>query len=453
MTTGLIEVNFDGIVGPTHHFGGLGVGNVASMKHRGFVSNPQLAALQGIAKMRRVASILDPERAMQAVLPPQLRPNIHWLRSLGFNGDTAQVLQDAERQAPHLLHAAWSASAMWAANAATVSPASDCVDGRTHFTVANLSSSSHRSFEHQETFDNLTRVFSDTSRFQVHPALPGGFAMRDEGAANHMRLWGPGQRSAEDCQGRAGIEIFVHGCRDGASGQRFLARQSEDSSRAIGRLHHLLNDNTFFLQQHPAAIDAGAFHNDVVATSCENVLLYHELAFFDSEGVLEAISLRFEEIYGAKPIFLRIDTSQVSLEEAVASYFFNSQLVADHRGGLTLISPMQCYEMPTVRREIARIIAADNPVSRVEYVDLRESMWNGGGPACLRLRVSLSREDLSRVRPSVFWTESLAECLENCVREYYREHVSDGDLSDASFATQAIEATEKIREILELVAD
>ena len=212
MTTGLIEVNFDGIVGPTHHFGGLGVGNVASIKHRGLVSNPQLAALQGIAKMRRVASILDPERAMQAVLPPQCRPNIHWLRSLGFSGDTAQILQDADRHAPHLLHAAWSASAMWTANAATVSPASDCADHRTHFTVANLSSSSHRCFEHDETFDTLTRIFSDTSRFQIHPALTGGFAMRDEGAANHMRLCGPAQVSVSGGQVGSGIEIFVHGC-------------------------------------------------------------------------------------------------------------------------------------------------------------------------------------------------------------------------------------------------
>ena len=93
------EVNFDGLVGLTHHYAGLSFGNEASTKHRFQVSNPRLAAKQGLLKMKALADAGFP----QAVIPPHERPYIPVLRQLGFTGRDEQILENVARQVPHWL--------------------------------------------------------------------------------------------------------------------------------------------------------------------------------------------------------------------------------------------------------------------------------------------------------------------------------------------------------------
>src|SRR3569623_2709338 len=130
----------------------------------------------------------------QGVLPPHDRPDDRWLASLATNYANA---------APHLQAQALSASPMWAANAATVSPSPDTADGRCHLTVANLRTMAHRSHEWPETLAQLRLAFADEARFAVHPPVPPAFG--DEGAANHMRL--------TSAHGAPGVEVFVYGRR------------------------------------------------------------------------------------------------------------------------------------------------------------------------------------------------------------------------------------------------
>jgi succinylarginine dihydrolase len=448
MTTNLIEVNFDGLVGPTHHYGGLGVGNLASQQNRGLVSNPRAAALQGIEKMRLVQKMADPDRAVQAVLPPQWRPRMDWLRAIGFDGDDTRVLRQAADTSAAAVGTAWSGSAMWTANAATVSPAVDSHDNRLHLTVANLSSSSHRALEATETFATLNQIFAAGDRFVVHPPLPGGWNLRDEGAANHMRLssQGSGTRGNQNL----GIHVFVVGPPRGDAAQRFLPRQSRFASDSIARLHRLDPAGVVFLDQHPAAIDAGAFHNDVVATSHDDLLLYHEQAFADHAAAIDRLQQTFRSRTGGDLRCWCVDANRVPLSDAVASYLFNSQMISDADGSITLVSPIQCEEIGTVRREVERLLAADNPVARVVYVDLRESMRNGGGPACLRLRVPMTAADLRALAGNVIFSDALAAQLVDVIEREYRDHVTVEDLSDLNFAQQAWRTTTKIRQILGL---
>ena len=143
MATHAVEANFDGLVGPTHNYAGLSWGNVASKSNVNAVSNPKEAALQGLAKMKKLAD----RGYVQAVLPPHERPHIPTLRALGFAGSDRQVLEQAAQADPAILAAVSSASAMWTANAATVSPSADTADHRVHFTPANLSAKFHRSID------------------------------------------------------------------------------------------------------------------------------------------------------------------------------------------------------------------------------------------------------------------------------------------------------------------
>lgn len=432
------EVNFDGLVGPTHNYSGLAHGNVASMSHQGLVSNPREGALQGLAKMK---SLLDAGFA-QGVLPPQQRPDLGALRALGFSGTNAEVLDRAAREAPQLLRAVCSASSMWTANAGTVSPSADTPDGRVHFTPANLQSSFHRFLEPETTGRVLAAIFRDEAYFAHHPTLPATPAFSDEGAANHTRLCAD--------YGDAGVHLFVYG-RQAFGGKvepkRYPARQTLEASQAIARQHGLAETQTVFAQQHPEAIDAGVFHNDVIAVGNGPVLLYHEMAFLDEQGALDALRAKM-----TTPLIpVRVPIDAVSLDDAVASYLFNSQLLSNPDGSMTLVVPGECEENEDVWRTIHDLLLAGaNPINEVVVKDVKQSMRNGGGPACLRLRVALSAAERQAVSGRVLLDESLYDELTAWVERHYRDRLAPEDLADPQLADETLTALDELTRILRI---
>ncbi|WP_454754174.1 N-succinylarginine dihydrolase [Cupriavidus necator] len=435
------EFNFDGLVGPSHHHAGLGSGNVASMRHSGTVSNPRLAALQGLEKMLA----LHRRGIPQAVLPPLARPNLRFLWQLGFRGDDAAVLAQAARADQRLLSTAYSASSMWVANAATVSPAADSADGKVHFTPANLSANLHRSIEHPDTARTLRAVFADPDRFIVHDALPCAPSLGDEGAANHTRL--------AAYHGGPGVQVFVYGGETFGAGdgkrRRFDPRQYDEASRAVARLHRLDPSRVVFARQSAKAIDAGVFHNDVIAVGHLDTLLYHEAAFEDEAGLLEALAQRCEAA-GFRLLTLRVDARQVSLDDAVSTYLFNSQLLRDEEGRPLIVVPHECLEFAASRRYLESISAPGGPVSEVLSFDLRESMRNGGGPACLRLRVVLDASQAASIRANVFFSEALHAELTEWVCQHYRDRLVPHDLADPSLLDEIRFALRELETILAL---
>jgi len=435
------EVNFDGLVGPTHNYAGLSVGNVASTHNVGGVANPREAALQGLDKMLALA-----ERGLaQGVLPPLCRPNLGLLRSLGFAGSDAEVLKQAAAQEPSILSAAYSASAMWTANAATVSPSADTPDGRVHFTAANLNAKLHRSQEHRDTARALRRIFADAAQFTVHDALPDCGALGDEGAANHTRF----ARSHDE----PGVEFFVYGRSefDGRhpAPRRFPGRQTLEASRAIARLHGLAPERTVLAQQNPAAIDAGVFHNDVIAVGNLDVMLYHEEAFLDEAGTLAALQQACGTA-GFKLRTVRVASADVSLADAVQSYLFNSQLLQHPQGGMLLVVPAECRENARVSAFLDRLVAEGDPIREVASFDLRQSMRNGGGPACLRLRVVLSDAQLAALRGRVILDRRLHADLSAWVRRHYRDRLTAQDLADAALVDEVRAALKALESVIEL---
>jgi succinylarginine dihydrolase len=434
-----VELNLDGLVGPTHHYGGLGLGNVASQRHRHEVSNPRAAALEGIAKMRHLVSLGIP----QAVLPPQERPLVSALRRVGFAGDDAAVLSAAAREAPDLLSAAASTSSMWAANAATLSPAADTPDGRVHLTPANLVSQFHRSLEPPATARVLARIFADESRFAHHAPLPAALPFADEGAANQMRLC----RS----HGERGLEVFVYGREaDTRPGGRYPARQSLAASQAVARLHGLAADQMLFLRQSDAALDAGVFHNDVIAVANENVLLVHERAFADGVAALDRIRAAYAHTCGTGLVVIEVPEQAVSLADAVDTYLFNSQLVTLPAGGMVLVCPAECRRHAATSRWLDGLVAGPGPVVAVHPVDVRQSMRNGGGPACLRLRVVLTADQLAAMHPGVMATPERLATLEAWVRRHYRDRLSIADLADPVLLAESRRALDELTVMLDL---
>ena len=435
-----IEINFDALVGPTHNYAGLAHGNLASRRHGSSISNPKAAAMEGLAKMKLLMDL----GVKQGVLPPQHRPDIGALRRLGFSGSDSDILKAAYRADPVLLAACSSASAMWAANAATVSASADTTDGRVHFTPANLVSQFHRSLEAQSTATVLQAIFPDRARFAHHPPLPAAMQFGDEGAANHTRL-------AMSHDG-PGIGLFVYGRAafeaDAAAPAIYPARQTREASMAVARLHQLHQGAAMFLQQNPAAIDAGVFHNDVICVGHLNVLLCHEVAFIDTAASIAHLHESFERRCGGRLHVILAGQHVFPIDQAVRSYLFNSQIVSLPDGSMTLIAPRESAETDAARRFIDTILAADNPIRSVHYVDIRQSMRNGGGPACLRLRVPLNDAELAAVHPGVILTPKLHARLVSWVEHHYREQLAPEDLADVRLLDESRQALDELAEIL-----
>jgi succinylarginine dihydrolase len=431
------EVNFDGLVGPTHNFAGLSHGNVASMKHRGLVSRPREAALQGLAKMKALSDL----GLKQALLPPHERPSIATLRAFGFSGTDAAVLKAAQDQAPSLLVACSSASNMWVANAATVVPSRDSADHRLHFTPANLVSKLHRSIEPAQTVRTLRAIFADEAHFAVHEPVPGAQGMGDEGAANHTRF--------AVSHGEPGLHFFVYGhsaLNPKRVPKRFTSRQALEASEAVARQSLLGDEQCVFVQQNPAAIDAGVFHNDVIAVGNENLLFYHEQAFVNSAQVIRELRKRLPEL-----IALKVPAKRVPMAAAVKSYLFNSQLITLVPGHMALIAPADCREMPEVHEFLQEVIAkGQTPLREMHFFDLKQSMRNGGGPACLRLRVVMTDRELAAIPQGLLITDPSHARLVAWVKKHYRETLTHAELADPSLLRESRRALDELTKLLGL---
>ena len=414
------EYNFDGLVGPTHNYAGLSHGNVASLTHADQPASPRAAALQGLVKMRFVASL----GVGQAVLPPHERPSLRTLRRLGFRGSDEEVLVQAARDPElkdQLLRISSSAAAMWTANAATSIPSADAADGRLHLIPANLTAMFHRSLEAETTACVLRAIFADARKFAVHDPLPGGGHFADEGAANHTRLF------AAD---RAAVHLFAWGRRafgdppPAGEPSVYPARQTREASHALARLGQVDTSRALFPQQHPVGIDAGGFHTDLL-------------------DELRAL------LGGSFVAFLATE-KELPVASAVAAYPFNSQLLTLPDGSMTIVAPEEAREDPRARAFLQRVIEADGPVKTLHHLDLRESMENGGGPACLRQRIVLQDGERSAIEARVFWDEALGAELEAWVRRHYRDRLVGEDLADPSLARENMQALDELTRILRI---
>ena len=300
----MTEVQVDTLAGMTHHFGGHSKGNFASLENKGIESNPKVAALQGLEKMKCVHEYGVP----QVILPPQDRPHFNTLHHLGIDLENTHSVDDIYNTSPQLLIKLCSSAFIWTANAATAFPSSDTYDQKVHFHIANLSSQLHRNIEAQDRYQLFKTIFSNTSHFRVYPPQQSQ-ELRDEGAANHTRL-------------SKGLHLFVYGDENGQMPHLndIPRRQSKVSQEVMALSSKLNSNNTLYLQQSDAALKAGVFHNDVAAVGFENHYICHESAYRGGFCDIDDISKAYQELNDEPLNLITVSEPELSMNLAVKSY-------------------------------------------------------------------------------------------------------------------------------------
>ena len=427
------EINFDGLIGPTHNYGGLSEGNFASKKHHNQTSNPKAAALQGLEKMRLIME----QGLPQGFFLPHERPNLEMLRMLGFAGTDEEVFNQAGKRSPSLLKNVYSASSMWAANAATFSPSIDSYDKNIHITPANLNSMFHRSIEPEFTEKQLEMIFGLIAK--VHGPVRHIAGCGDEGAANHLRV------TAQHL--KPGFQIFIYGNSAFVNEENIIARQAEEVSKAVATQHQLDPDRTLYLRQNNAAIDSGSFHNDIVSLANEEIFIFHQEAFADRLEVERVLHHLKDHVKGFQ--FLEIKSEDISLEDLVSSYLLNSQLITVENNEMLMLLPEEVQDHSNCMIWLDEI-KSSSPIKHIEFVDIRQSMMNGGGPACLRFKTVVNDEEFSQVNDKFLLTSQKLMDLRALINKYYRDKLNPKDLFDIELMNESYLFLDELTQLLDL---
>jgi len=117
---------------------------------------------------------------------------------------------------------------------------------------------------------------------------------------------------------------------------------------------------------------------------------------------------------------------------------------------VTLLAPIEVRENVRARAAAEAVAASNGPIGRVEYADVRQSMRNGGGPACLRLRVVLTEDELAGTNPAQRLTPELHERLNTWAERHYRDRLAPADLADPKLLDESRAALDELTQILDL---
>ena len=174
--------------------------------------------------------------------------------------------------------------------------------------------------------------------------------------------------------------------------------------------------------------------------------MLHEFAFVDGDGLVASLKAAL----GDEIVVVRASQADLPVARAVAAYPFNSQVLTLPDGSMAIVAPLDAKEDPASRGFLDRVSAAGGPIRAVHYIDVRQSMRNGGGPACLRLRVALTAAETGALAGRVVFDEALEAALGVWVERHYRDRLSPGDLADPTLAREGMRALDELTQLLAL---
>ena len=329
--------------------------------------------------------------------------------------NVTESIQSIYDKGPKYLSTISSSSFMWMANSATVSPSVDHKDNKLHITPSNLALTPHRSLEINQTQFLFSELFNNTDQFRVHLPSPNYF--RDEGAANHIRF-APSLESK-------GLHLMVYSCESEQIEKdvtdSFPGRQTKEASKFIIQQQGVSDSQVVFAKQNSDSVQQGIFHNDVISSGHLDLFITHELAFEDTNLVINDLQSKYYALHKENLNVVVIKESMLSIKECVLTYFFNMQIISPNSNDMELILPMECLGNQRIQTVLTYIQEKEERIKDIHYVQLNESMKNGGGPACLRLRLQLTMPQWTVIPSKFKFNDKLYKDLIEIIQTNYPE--------------------------------
>ena len=248
---------------------------------------------------------------------------------------------------------------------------------------------------------------------------------------------------------KPGFQIFVFGSTAFDAHHDIIARQAEEISQAVSTQHQLDPDRVLFLKQNEQAINSGSFHNDIVSLANEEVFIFHQEAFADRVELERVLHHMKDHVKGFHPI--EILSEDISLDDLVSSYLLNSQLITVKNNEMMMLLPEEVQNHPNCMRWLDEI-KSSSPVKHIEFVDIRQSMMNGGGPACLRFKTVVNNDEFDKINKKFLLSPKKLMDLRALVSKHYRDQLNPEDLLDIKLMQESYTFLDELTQLLDLGA-
>ena len=86
-------------------------------------------------------------------------------------------------------------------------------------------------------------------------------------------------------------------------------------------------------------------------------------------------------------------------------------------------------------------------VKTFNFVDIRQSMMNGGGPACLRLKVILNEEEQNNLNQKFLMNNKKLDSIKLLIEREYRDVLYPDDLKDPSLLDESRRVLDELTQI------
>ena len=92
-------------------------------------------------------------------------------------------------------------------------------------------------------------------------------------------------------------------------------------------------------------------------------------------------------------------------------------------------------------------ISAEEEIKKIKFIDVKQSMRNGGGPACLRLRMIFNENEISSVNKNFLLDDIKIDLLTDLIENKYRDRLQPDDLLDPNLADESLEILDALTKI------
>ena len=147
--------------------------------------------------------------------------------------------------------------------------------------------------------------------------------------------------------------------------------------------------------------------------------------------------------------FIEISDSEIPLKNIIDSYLLNSQLATNGQNEMMLILPEEVKSYETCMAWLDKLKQISD-IKLYDFVNIKQSMMNGGGPACLRLKVVLDENETKELNQNFLMTSDRLDAIKSLIEREYRDNLHPDDLPDPNLLDESRRVLDELTQIFDV---